>query len=378
MTFVHLTGKAACKASGILVACLRGDPEGSGYSIDKDTDLLDDTPDFSMTPTAQDSTGNPRAIEMARRVLRIEAEAVAALAERIGEDFERAISLILARHGRVIVTGIGKSGHVARKIAATLASTGTPAYFVHAAEAAHGDLGMITSEDVVIALSHSGASAELLTIVPLVKRQGASLIAMTGNSSSPLAKDADVHLDAAVREEACPLNLAPTASTTAALALGDALAVALLDARGFSSDDFARAHPGGALGRRLLTHVRDVMRPAERVPQVREDAALADALLEMTRGGLGMTAVISGDAGVMGIFTDGDLRRALERGIDIRSATLGEVMTRHPQSIGPDALAVAAVEMMERLRINQLLVVGPDGRLVGALNMHDLMQAKVI
>lgn len=331
-----------------------------------------------MTPTAEDSTATPRVIEMARRVLRIEADAVAALADRVGDAFEQAVGLILARHGRVIVTGIGKSGHIARKIAATLASTGTPAYFVHAAEAAHGDLGMITAEDVVIALSYSGASDELLILVPLVKRQGASLIAITGNASSPLAKESDVHLDAAVREEACPLNLAPTASTTATLALGDALAIALLDARGFSSDDFARAHPGGALGRRLLTHVRDVMRPAHDVPQVHEAALLTDALLEMTRGGLGMTAVISGDGNVIGIFTDGDLRRTLERGVDVRSTALGDVMTRHPQTIGPDALAVEAVEVMERLRINQLLVVGPDGVLVGALNMHDLMQAKVI
>lgn len=315
---------------------------------------------------------------MARRVLRIEAEAVAALADRIGDAFEQAVGLILARRGRVIVTGIGKSGHIGRKIAATLASTGTPAYFVHAAEAAHGDLGMITAEDVVIALSYSGASDELLTIVPLVKRQGASLIAITGNASSPLAKESDVHLDAAVREEACPLNLAPTASTTATLALGDALAVALLDARGFSSDDFARAHPGGALGRRLLTHVRDVMRPAHDVPQVSESALLTDALLEMTRGGLGMTAVVSGEGTVIGIFTDGDLRRTLERGADVRSTALGEVMTRNPRTIGPEALAVEAVEVMERLRINQLLVVGSNGRLAGALNMHDLMQAKVI
>lgn len=315
---------------------------------------------------------------MARRVLRIEAEAVAALADRIGDAFEQAVGLILARRGRVIVTGIGKSGHIGRKIAATLASTGTPAYFVHAAEAAHGDLGMITAEDVVIALSYSGASDELLTIVPLVKRQGASLIAITGNASSPLAKESDVHLDAAVREEACPLNLAPTASTTATLALGDALAVALLDARGFSSDDFARAHPGGALGRRLLTHVRDVMRPAHDVPQVSESALLTDALLEMTRGGLGMTAVVSGEGTVIGIFTDGDLRRTLERGADVRSTALGEVMTCNPRTIGPEALAVEAVEVMERLRINQLLVVGSNGRLAGALNMHDLMQAKVI
>ena len=237
---------------------------------------------------------------------------------------------------------------------------------------------MITSEDVVIALSNSGASEELLTIVPLVKRQGASLIAMTGNPESPLARESDIHLDAGVAEEACPLNLAPTASTTAALALGDALAVALLDARGFNSDDFARAHPGGTLGRRLLTHVRDVMRPADRVPQLVETASLTDALLAMTRGGLGMTAIVDSDARLAGIFTDGDLRRALERGSDIRTARLAEVMTRNPRHIGPDALAVEAVEMMERLRISQLLVANSDGTLVGALNTHDLMLAKVI
>lgn len=315
---------------------------------------------------------------MARRVLRIEADAVAALADRIGVEFERAVALILERHGRVIVTGIGKSGHVARKIAATLASTGTPAYFVHAAEAAHGDLGMITAEDVVIALSYSGASEELLTIVPLVKRQGARLIALTGKPDSPLAREADVHLDAGVREEACPLNLAPTASTTAALALGDALAVALLDARGFNTEDFARAHPGGALGRRLLTHVADVMRPARSVPRLAGDSPVIDALLAMSRGGLGMTAVVDHDDILIGIFTDGDLRRALERGADVRSATLAQVMTHAPQSIRPEALAVEAVEIMERLRISQLLVVDAQGALVGALNTHDLMQAKVI
>lgn len=319
-----------------------------------------------------------QAIEMARRVLRIEAEAVAALADRLDERFSTAVAIILARHGRVIVTGIGKSGHIARKIASTLASTGTPAYFVHAAEAAHGDLGMITPEDVVIALSHSGASEELLTIVPLVKRQGAKLIAMTGRADSPLALEADIHLDAAVQEEACPLNLAPTASTTAALALGDALAVALLDARGFSSDDFARAHPGGALGRRLLTHVRDVMRGATHVPRLGIHASASEALLAMSRGGLGMTAVVDDKDHLIGIFTDGDLRRALERGVDIRIAALGEIMTAAPQQIGPNALAVEAVEMMERMRISQLLVVDAEDVLIGALNTHDLMQAKVI
>ncbi|MGL1833175.1 KpsF/GutQ family sugar-phosphate isomerase [Rhodocyclaceae bacterium SMB388] len=318
------------------------------------------------------------AIPMARRVLRIEADAVAALADRLDAGFEQAVRLVLERHGRVIVTGIGKSGHIGRKIAATLASTGTPAYFVHAAEAAHGDLGMITPEDIVIALSHSGTSEEVLTIVPLVKRQGAKLIALTGNPDSALAREADVHLDAAVREEACPLNLAPTASTTAALALGDALAVALLDARGFSSDDFARAHPGGALGRRLLTHVRDVMRGAGAVPRLSEQASIPEALLAMSRGGLGMTAVVDGQDRLIGIFTDGDLRRAIERGADIRTARLGDIMTSSPQHIRPDALAVEAVEMMERMRISQLLVVDEAGVLLGALNTHDLMQAKVI
>jgi len=288
------------------------------------------------------------------------------------------VQLILARSGRVVVTGIGKSGHIGRKIAATLASTGTPAYFVHAAEAAHGDLGMITPDDVVIALSNSGSSEEVLTIVPLVKRRGASLIALTGNAASPLARAADVHLDAAVAEEACPLNLAPTASTTAALAFGDALAVALLDARGFSADDFAHAHPGGALGRRLLTHVRDVMRPREDVPCIAPDAPLATALLAMTRGGLGMTAALDAQGKLAGIFTDGDLRRTLEHGADVHAMKLEDVMTRDPRRIGPDALAVEAADLMERLRINQILVVSDDGELVGALNTHDLMRARVI
>ena len=324
------------------------------------------------------ASGDSRALALARRVLRIEADAVAALADRIGAEFEQALDIILKRHGRVIVTGIGKSGHIARKLAATLASTGTPAYFVHAAEAAHGDLGMITPEDVVIALSNSGSSEELLMIVPLVKRQGARLIAMTGKPESPLAREADVHLEAAVAEEACPLNLAPTASTTAALALGDALAVALLDARGFAAEDFARSHPGGALGRRLLTHVSDVMRSADSVPQVAADVPLTQALLAMTAGGMGMTAIVDADGLPQGIFTDGDLRRALEKGIDVRTARVSEVMTRNPRSIGPGALAVEAAEAMERVRISQLLVIGEDGRLAGALTTHDLMLAKVI
>ncbi len=331
-----------------------------------------------MKPIVPDSSLLESATRVGRRVLEIEAAAVAALAGRLGTEFEQAVALILQSPGRVIVTGIGKSGHIARKLAATLASTGTPAYFVHAAEAAHGDLGMITEDDVVIALSNSGASDELMMIVPQVKRRGTRLIAMTGKPNSPLAREADIHLDAAVSEEACSLNLAPTASTTAALALCDALAVALLDARGFGEEDFARSHPGGSLGRRLLTHVRDVMRAADRVPVVAEAAPLNEALLAMTRGGMGMTAIASADGKVSGIFTDGDLRRALERGIDFRTSVLADVITRNPHSIGPDALAAEAAEMMERLRISQLLVIDDSGALAGALTTHDLMQAKVI
>jgi arabinose-5-phosphate isomerase len=317
-------------------------------------------------------------LAMARRVLRIEADAVAALALRLGAEFDQAVELILACHGRVIVSGIGKSGHVARKIAATMASTGTPAFFVHAAEAVHGDLGMITRDDVMIALSNSGENDELLTIVPLVKRQGGRLIAITGNAQSSLAKEADVHLDARVDEEACPLNLAPTASTTAALALGDALAVALLDARGFGAEDFARSHPGGALGRKLLTHVRDVMRPAAEVPTVNETTLVPGALLAMTRGGMGMVAVRDAGGRLAGIFTDGDLRRAMEKLGDLRALQVGGIASRAPRTIEPERLAVEAVEMMERHKINQLLVIAADGQLAGALNMHDLFRAKVV
>ena len=322
------------------------------------------------------SAGN-KALELARKVLRIEAAAVAALAERIDGAFLQALDLILACHGRVIVSGVGKSGHVARKIAATLASTGTPAYFVHAAEAAHGDLGMITRDDVLIALSNSGESHELLTIVPLIKREGGRLIAITGNPESSLAREADVHLDAAVAEEACPLNLAPTASTTAALALGDALAVALLDARGFGPEDFARSHPGGTLGRRLLTHVRDVMRPLERVPTVGEQASIAEAVLAISRGGMGMTAVVTPANNIVGIFTDGDLRRTLEKVTDLKGTPVSQVMGRNPRNIGPDRLAVEAAQMMDEFRITQILVI-ENGVLIGALTTHDLFHAKVI
>ncbi|MBV6477001.1 MAG: KpsF/GutQ family sugar-phosphate isomerase [Rhodocyclaceae bacterium] len=318
-----------------------------------------------------------KALELAKGVFRIEARAVAGLADRLDAAFPRAVELILACHGRVIVSGVGKSGHIARKIAATLASTGTPAYFVHAAEAAHGDLGMITREDVVIALSNSGESAELLTIVPLLKRQGGRLIAISGNPASSLAREADAHLDASVAEEACPLNLAPTASTTAALAMGDALAVALLDARGFGAEDFARSHPGGTLGRRLLTHVRDIMRRVEEVPCIGENATVAEAVLAISRGGMGMTAVVTPKLAVVGIFTDGDLRRAMEKLNDLKGTPVSQVMTRHPRCIGPDRLAAESAQIMEEHRISQVLVVD-NGVLVGALNTHDLFRAKVI
>ena len=318
-----------------------------------------------------------KALELAKRVLRIEAQAVAGLIDRLDAGFPRAVALIRACHGRVVVSGVGKSGHIARKIAATLASTGTPAYFVHAAEAAHGDLGMITRDDVLIALSNSGESEELLTIVPLVKRQGGRLVAITGNPTSSLAREADAHLDAGVAEEACPLNLAPTASTTAALAMGDALAVALLDARNFNAEDFARSHPGGRLGRRLLTHVRDIMRPVAEVPRVGEHATVAEAVLAISRGGMGMTAVVTEALAVVGIFTDGDLRRALEKVVDLRGTPVTQVMTRNPRSIGPDRLAAETAQMMEEHKISQILVVD-NGALAGALNTHDLFRAKVI
>ncbi|WP_153101434.1 arabinose 5-phosphate isomerase KdsD [Paraburkholderia hayleyella] len=319
-----------------------------------------------------------RALVLAREVLDIEADAVRALRHQLDEGFIEAIEFILQCRGRVVVSGIGKSGHIARKLAATLASTGTPAFFVHPAEASHGDLGMVTSDDVFIALSNSGESEELIAILPLIKRLGAKLIALTGRPASSLAQLADVHLNAGVAKEACPLNLAPTASTTAALALGDALAVAVLDARGFGADDFARSHPGGALGRRLLTYVRDVMRTGDELPQVTPDASLRDALFQLTAKRMGMTAVVDNEQRVLGIFTDGDLRRVLERSGDFRDLPIHSVMTPHPRAIGPDHLAVEAVELMERHRINQMLVTDEAGKLIGALNMHDLFSKKVI
>ncbi|MFP5409768.1 MAG: SIS domain-containing protein [Gammaproteobacteria bacterium] len=317
-------------------------------------------------------------LAQARRVLDIEADALRTVAARLDRGFSDAVTLILACTGRVVVSGMGKSGHVGGKIAATLASTGTPAFFMHPGEASHGDLGMIAHDDVVLALSNSGESSELVSIVPLIKRRGAKLVAMTGNPASTLARQADAHLNAGVEKEACPLNLAPTASTTAALALGDALAVALLDARGFSADDFARTHPGGSLGRRLLIHVRDVMHSGDALPRVGLDATLKAALFEMTQKGLGMTAVVDAAGKVAGLFTDGDLRRTLEHPLDLQQAKIAELMTSNPKTIRADALAVAAVEKMETLKINGLLVVDENNALVGALNMHDLLKAGVV
>ncbi len=323
-------------------------------------------------------SASPRALVLAREVLDIEAAAVQALSARLDEHFVDALNVILQCAGRVIVSGMGKSGHIASKIAATLSSTGTPAYFVHPGEASHGDLGMITSEDVIIALSYSGESQELMTIVPVIKRQGAKLISMTGNPLSSLAKVADVHLNAAVDKEACPMGLAPTASTTAALALGDALAVALLDAKGFGAEDFARSHPGGSLGRRLLTRVRDIMRTGDGLPQVSLDATLGDAILEISKKGVGMTAIVDAELHVLGIYTDGDLRRTLAMKLDFNATPVRSVMSANPRRIGPDSLAVEAVQMMEQYNISQMLVVDEQNKLVGALNMHDLLHAKVI
>lgn len=320
----------------------------------------------------------PRALQLGRQVLDIEAAAVQALSQRLDDSFLHALDVILSCKGRVIVSGMGKSGHIARKIAATMSSTGTPAYFVHPGEASHGDLGMVAGEDVFIALSYSGESQELMTIVPIIKRQGAKLISMTGNPASSLAMVADVHLNAAVDKEACPMGLAPTASTTASLALGDALAVALLDAKGFSAESFARSHPGGSLGRRLLTRVSDIMRTGMRMPMVREDVMLSEALMEMSRKGVGMTAIVDEDQLVKGIFTDGDLRRTLEKKLDFGTTPVRSVMSGHPRCIGPDSLASEAVQLMELHNINQMLVVNERHQLVGALNMHDLLHAKVI
>jgi arabinose-5-phosphate isomerase len=328
--------------------------------------------------TAKPSFDAQRALQLAHETFDIEARALVGLKARQGESFAKAVETILDCEGRVVVMGMGKSGHVGRKIAATLASTGTPAMFVHPAEASHGDLGMVTPTDVVLAISNSGEVDELAVLLPALKRVGVKLIAMTGRAESTLASHADLVLSSAVDEEACPLNLAPTASTTAQMALGDALAVALLDARGFREEDFARSHPGGALGRKLLTHVRDVMRTGDAVPRVPPDMSFIDMMREMTRKGLGATAIVDAQDRVLGIFTDGDLRRLLEQGMDIRGLSARDVMHPNPRRVREDALAVDAADLMEQYRITSVLVTDPHGVLVGALNSNDLMRAKVI
>lgn len=317
-------------------------------------------------------------LSLAREALRIEAEAVSAAAERLTPAFVQAVSLVLSSTGRVVVMGMGKSGHVGRKVAATLASTGTPALFVHPAEASHGDLGMITATDVVLAISNSGESDELTALLPVLKRMNVPLLAMTSRRESSLGRHATVWLDTSVDKEACPLNLAPTASTTVQLAVGDALAVALLDARGFKAEDFARSHPGGSLGRKLLTHVRDVMRSGDAVPRVPAQATVMALMQEMSAKGLGASAVMDEQGALVGIFTDGDLRRLLEKGADLRSMRAGDVMRPQPRTVLADALAAEAADLMETHRISSLLVVNAQGQLVGALNTHDLMRAKVI
>ena len=340
-----------------------------------------------MTPTLLQSerahatdTGATKAstLALARNVLNIEAREIEALAKRLNASFEAAVQLILHCNGRVVVSGMGKSGHVGGKIAATLASTGTPAFFMHPAEASHGDLGMITAGDVVIALSNSGESDELLNIVPTIKRLGAKIISITGAANSTLAKESDIHLSAEVSQEACPLGLSPTASTTAALALGDALAVCVLNCRDFSAEDFARSHPGGSIGRRLLTRVSDVMRSGKDTPKIKDGALLSAALTEMTEKGLGFTAIISAENAPIGVFTDGDLRRTFAKGIYTATTKINDVMHANPSTINANQLAVEAVEMMEQKKINGLLVVDDAGQLVGAFNMHDLLKAKVV
>ena len=322
---------------------------------------------------------NPdQALQLARETLDIEAQALMGLKSRLDHRFSQAVQMMLNVKGRVVVTGMGKSGHIGSKIAATLASTGTPAMFVHPGEASHGDLGMIKAVDIVLAISNSGESDELVSILPVLKRQGVPLIAMTGGMNSALAKHADVVLDSSVDKEACPLNLAPTASTTAQLALGDALAVALLDARGFKAEDFARSHPGGSLGRRLLTHVEDVMRKGDQVPHVLADASFTELMREMSQKGLGASAIVDEHLKILGVFTDGDLRRLIEKGVDLRALRAKEVMHVNPRTVLHDALAVEAAELMEQFQITSVLVVNESGALCGALNSNDLMRAKVI
>ncbi len=324
------------------------------------------------------NVGPGQHLASAHRTFTIEIQALQALRDRLDEHFEQAVDMLLSCQGRVVVTGIGKSGHIARKMAATLASTGTPAFFMHGAEAIHGDLGMLTGQDIIIAISYSGAASELMTVLTVAKRMGARIITITGNSKSELARNADVHLDGGVEHEACPLNLAPTASTTAALVLGDALAVACLEARHFSVEDFARSHPGGALGRKLLTYVRDVMRQGDALPLVHENTPMHEALKEMSAKGMGMTIVVDEEHRPIGIFTDGDLRRLIQKRGDVRELNVGDGMTRNPRCVTSNTLAVEAAARMDAGRLNQMLVVDEAGLLLGALHMHDLMAAKVI
>ena len=331
-----------------------------------------------MTPATHSTLDPDQALHLARETFDIEASALRGLAARVDARFVQAVQRVLQTTGRVVVMGMGKSGHIGRKIAATLASTGTPAFFVHPAEASHGDLGMVTGQDLVLAISNSGESGELTALLPVLKRLGVPLIAMTGGLNSTLARHADLTLDCSVEREACPMNLAPTASTTAQLAMGDALAVVLLDARGFRPEDFARSHPGGALGRKLLTHVSDVMRSGDAVPRVLPEASFSELMREMSAKGLGSAAVVDGAGQVLGIFTDGDLRRRIEAGADLRTATAAQVMHATPRRIAPDALAVNAAEMMETHGITSVLVVGANGTLEVVVHIRDLMRAKVI
>lgn len=336
------------------------------------------SPSPSLATETRIEVEDRRLAALGRKVIETETRAVAALAARIDADFVTACRYMLVCGGRVVVLGMGKSGHVGGKLAATLASTGTPAFFVHPGEASHGDMGMITGKDVVVALSNSGETREIIVLLPLIKRLGVPLIALTGNPRSTLARAAAAHIDVSVAQEACPLGLAPTASTTAALAMGDALAVALLEARGFSADDFALAHPGGTLGRKLVLRIGDIMHTGEEMPTVGERTLLRDALLEMSRKGLGVTAIVGERLRVIGIFTDGDLRRALDQGVDVHSARMGAVMTRACTTVSSECLAVEALSLMQRKKINALLVVDTDRILVGVLNMHDLLRSGVV
>jgi len=331
-----------------------------------------------MTMTNSSPSSHKHWLALAQQTMAIEAEAILAVQQRLGDTFVQSVQAVLQVKGRVVVMGMGKSGHVGRKIAATLASTGTPAFFVHPAEASHGDLGMVKREDLVLALSNSGESEELSAILPIIKRQGIPMVAITGNLVSTLAQHAQWVLDCSVEREACPLNLAPTASTTAQLALGDALAVAVLDARGFKADDFARSHPGGSLGRRLLTHVSDVMRQGDDIPQVLPSASFSDLMREMSRKGLGASAVVDAQQQVLGIFTDGDLRRLIEKGADMRQLSAADVMHPHPVTLKDTALAAQAAELMELKSITSVMVVNAQGQLCGFVNTNDLMRAKVI